>query len=280
MTTPHDSRDLEARTEAQRWFSNQTTVYGNEGNTQARKKRQGEAEDTEYGDSSARYWNVYASETEISDQKLIETLTGDTNTLLFLNSIFSAIIAAFIIEMYKALQPDNNQETVCLLSQLVSQENSSQQPSRFCPSPYPGGPSEAVIRSNILLVLSFFLAMMSALACTLIQLWCREYTKYATLRVAPQDRGRVRTYLFQGLERFDMRRFISVTGCYSSLVALYGGACGAFQKGFGHGAKTSISAKTFFLWKRRESKPCTSIPMSSTGSSRTLTSAIPIWTQF
>ncbi|KAH8989443.1 hypothetical protein EDB92DRAFT_1868275, partial [Lactarius akahatsu] len=81
--------------------------------------------------------------------------------LLFLNSIFSAIIAAFIMETYKALQPNNNQETVCLLSQLVSQEN-SQQPSRFCPSPYPGGPSAAVIRSNILLVISFFLAMMSA----------------------------------------------------------------------------------------------------------------------
>ncbi|KAH9169432.1 hypothetical protein EDB89DRAFT_1471460 [Lactarius sanguifluus] len=210
MTTPHDSRDLEARTEAQRrWLSNQATFDRNdEGNTQAREKTQGKAEEAEYGDSSATYWNLYASETEISDQKLVETLTGDTNSLLFLNSIFSAIIAAFIIETYKALQPDNNQETVCLLSQLVSQENSSQQPSRFCPSPYPGGPSAAVIRSNILLVVSFFLAMTSALACTFIQLWCREYTKYASPRVAPHKRGRVRTYLFQGLERFDMRRFM------------------------------------------------------------------------
>ncbi|KAH9074985.1 hypothetical protein EDB83DRAFT_1887117 [Lactarius deliciosus] len=210
MATPHDSRDLEARTEAQRrWFSKQATVYSNdEGSTQAREKRQGEAEEAEYGDSSATYWNLYASETEISDQKLVETLTGDTNSLLFLNSIFSAIIAAFIIETYKALQPNNNQETVCLLSQLVSQENSSQQPSRFCPSPYPGGPSAAVIRSNILLVISFFLAMMSALACTFIQLWCREYTKYASPRAAPHKRGRVRTYLFQGLERFELRRLM------------------------------------------------------------------------
>ncbi|KAH9055759.1 hypothetical protein EDB87DRAFT_1279522 [Lactarius vividus] len=210
MTTLHDLGDLEARTEAaqRRWFSRQATVHGNDEGTPQAKKRQGEAEDAEYGDSSATYWNLYTSEAEINDQKLVETLAGDTNSLMFLNSIFSAIIAAFIIETYKALQPDNNQETVCLLSQLVSQENSSQRPSRFCPSPYPEGPSAAVIRSNILLVLSFFLAMMSALACTLIQLWCREYTKYASPRVAPHKRGRVRTYLFQGLERFEMRRFM------------------------------------------------------------------------
>ncbi|KAH9167003.1 hypothetical protein EDB89DRAFT_1817568, partial [Lactarius sanguifluus] len=166
------------------------------------------AEAAEYGDSSTMYWNLYASEAEISDQKLVETLTADTGSMLILNSIFSSIIASFIIETYKALQPDNNQETVCLLSQLVSQENSSQQSSRFCPSPYSGGPSAAVIRSNILLVVSFFLAIMSALACALIQQWCREYTKYASPRAAPHKRGRVRTYLFQGLERFYMRRFM------------------------------------------------------------------------
>ena len=49
---------------------------------------------------------------------------------------------------------------------------------------------------------------MSALACTLIQQWCREFTKYASPRAAPHKRGRVRTYLFQGFERFYMRRFM------------------------------------------------------------------------
>jgi hypothetical protein len=94
------------------------------------------------------------------------------------------------------------------LSQLVFPEKTTQQPSPFCPGPYPGEPSPAIIRSNILLLISFFLAMMSVLACGLIQQWCHEFMKHAYPRAAPHKRGRVRTYLFQGLNRFYIRRFM------------------------------------------------------------------------
>ncbi|KAI9442076.1 hypothetical protein BJY52DRAFT_1102372, partial [Lactarius psammicola] len=121
--------------------------------------------------------------------------------------IFSSTIASFILVTYQALQPNNGQQTVCLLSQLVFPGNSSQQSSSFCPGPYPGTPSKAAIRSNILLFLSFFLAIASVLACALIQQWCREFTKYAYPRAAPHKRGRVRTYLYRGLNRSYMRSF-------------------------------------------------------------------------
>jgi hypothetical protein len=49
---------------------------------------------------------------------------------------------------------------------------------------------------------------MSVLACGLIQQWCYEFMKYAYPRTAPHKRGRVRTYLFQGLNRFYIRRFM------------------------------------------------------------------------
>ncbi len=32
------------------------------------------------------YWKLYGSEAETSDQKLVETLTGDTNSMLILVS--------------------------------------------------------------------------------------------------------------------------------------------------------------------------------------------------
>ena len=124
------------------------------------------------------------------------------------NGIFSSIIASFIIQTSQSLQPDNGQETLCLLSQLVP--NSTQQSSQFCSNPYPGAPSEAAIRSNILLFLSFILAMISVLACALIQQWCREFLHYAYPRAAPHKRGRVRTYLLQGLNQFHMKRFMYV----------------------------------------------------------------------
>jgi hypothetical protein len=118
-----------------------------------------------------------------------------------------------MIQTSQALQPNNSgQETVCLLSQLVSQGNSTQvtqQSSQYCPDPsFSGTPSDVVIRANILLLISFFLAVASVMTCGLMQQWCDEYMKYAYPRAAPHKRGRVRTYLFQGINRFYIRRFM------------------------------------------------------------------------
>jgi Family of unknown function (DUF6535) len=104
-------------------------------------------------------------------------------TIILQNSLFSSIVASFIIEIYKILLPVNGQQTT-------------------------SGPSSIAIRINIVLFLSFFLSIMSALSCALIQQWCSEYLKYAHPRAAPHDCGRVRTFLFQGLRIFQMRRFM------------------------------------------------------------------------
>jgi hypothetical protein len=96
--------------------------------------------------------------------------------------LFSAIIAAFIIEIYKTLLPSNGQNAT-------------------------GIPSNAV-RINIVLFLSFFLSMMNAVGCALILQWCDEYEKFSDPQATLPTSGRVRTYLFQGLEYFQMRRFV------------------------------------------------------------------------
>ena len=83
-------------------------------------------------------------------------------------SIFSSIVASLIMQASQALQPNDSQETVCLLLQLVSQGNFTQLSSPFCPGPYPGAPSEATIQSGILLLISFFLVLVSVLVYPLI----------------------------------------------------------------------------------------------------------------
>ncbi|KAI0290612.1 hypothetical protein BC826DRAFT_534677 [Russula brevipes] len=150
------------------------------------------------------------SEAEISDKKLVESLKGDTESMVFLNSLFSATVGSFIIEIYKTLLPDNNQRTVDLLSQLVSQSSStpSPAPAPIIPSTQPFTPPRVAVHINIILFLSFFLSIMSAVGCSLIQQWCHEYLKYAYPRAAPYESGRVRTYLFQGLDQFQLRRFM------------------------------------------------------------------------
>ena len=69
-------------------------------------------------------------------------------------------------------------------------------------------PPSSAVRINIVLFLSLFLSITSAVFCALIQQWCYEYLKFAYPRAAPHDSGRVRTYLFQGLRRFQMTRFM------------------------------------------------------------------------
>ncbi|KAF8258836.1 hypothetical protein EI94DRAFT_1090863 [Lactarius quietus] len=209
MTTPHDSRDVEGQAEAPRRRVPDRAIDSRNSGEKHPAREEGKGKDTAgYGDSSATYWELYASEAKISDQKFVDTLIGDTNAMSIMNGIFSSVIATFIQQASQALQPNNSQETVCLLSQLVSQGNSTQLSSQFCPGPYSKEPSAAAIRSNVLLIVSFFLAMAIVVACGLIQQWCHEYMKYAYPRTAPHKRGRVRTYLFQGLNQFHMRNIM------------------------------------------------------------------------
>ena len=44
------------------------------------------AEDAGYGDPSATYWGVYASEARISDKKFVHTLISDTKAMSLLVS--------------------------------------------------------------------------------------------------------------------------------------------------------------------------------------------------
>ncbi|KAN0129261.1 hypothetical protein V8E53_012960, partial [Lactarius tabidus] len=154
------------------------------------------------------YWKLYVSEAEQNDQKLVESLSGDTNSMLILNGLFSAIVASFIVVTYQSLQPDTGQLTVDLLSQLVAGPNSNQSSSPSSPNAQPFTPPTIAIRLNILMFLSLFMNMISVLASVLIQQWCREFMKHAYPRVAPHKRGRVRTYLYRGLNQFQMRTFM------------------------------------------------------------------------
>ena len=101
--------------------------------------------------------------------------------------MFSAIVGSFIIETYKTLLPAGSN------NQLVTNGSRSQ-----------------AVRINVVLFLSFFLSIISVVSCAFVQQWCYEYLKLAYPRVgaAPHERGRVRTYLFQGFAQFQVWKFM------------------------------------------------------------------------
>ncbi|KAI0290610.1 hypothetical protein BC826DRAFT_913033 [Russula brevipes] len=192
---------------------------------------------TTYNNTSAAYWELYMSEAENKDKKFVENLNGDTNsrvvmplTVTWQISLFSTVVASFIIEIYKTLLPDNSQRTVDLLSQLVLNSNSSSPPSSpsLALDNRPFTPPTVAIRINIALFLSFFLSVMSAMACTLNQQWCRDYLNYAYPRATPQERGRIRTYLFQGVEQFKLRFMYATDVLLHASIFLFFGALSDF----------------------------------------------------
>ncbi|KAI9458411.1 hypothetical protein BJY52DRAFT_1090704, partial [Lactarius psammicola] len=152
------------------------------------------------------YWKLYGSEAEAHDKELAQSLRGDTESMVIVNlsttlqnGLFSTVIASFIIETYKTLQPNNSQSIASTQSPSPSSQN---------PNPQQFTSHSLAVRINILLFLSLFFSMMSVLASALIQQWCREFLRHAYPSVAPHKRGRVRTYLYQGLDRFQLRRFM------------------------------------------------------------------------
>jgi hypothetical protein len=117
----------------------------------------------------------------IADDKF----TSQPLTIALQVSLFSSTVGSFIIEIYRTLLPGSNGQNAA------------------------DTPPSGAVRINIVLFLSFFLSVMSAVGCALIQQWCDQYKKFAYPRAPPHTRGRVRTYLLRGFEAFQMRRFMN-----------------------------------------------------------------------
>ncbi|KAI0247734.1 hypothetical protein BJV78DRAFT_1285317 [Lactifluus subvellereus] len=158
----------------------------------------------EYVDSSAQLWAVVLKEGEKYDKTLAESWKGDMDGILFFTGLFSAAVAAFIIDGYKYLSRNSNDTTNQLLIQ-ISQQLSALATGSEPPPPFsipPFSAPAAMRRVNILWFISLCLSVTCALVATLVQQWTRKYLLTTQLPSSPQRRARVRTYLFQGVVRF------------------------------------------------------------------------------
>ena len=127
--------------------------------------------------------------------------------------LFSATVAAFIIESYKNLSPNSGDKTVALLGQISQQlagvplETLSQNLTAAT-SNASFKPTNSAIRVNILWFLSLVLSLTSALSATLLQQWARRYLELTQHRGAPHKRARIRAYVFDGVKGTNMYRAV------------------------------------------------------------------------
>src|SRR6266702_7731734 len=175
---------------------------------------------------------MYLTEAEKQDTEVTESWKGDTDGILVFVSpgpvpfvhihhlkyilktgLFSATVAAFIIEIYKKLSPDSGDMTNALLTQtsvqLVNISNGTSLTSVAGKSGQPFRPTASAVRVNVLWFLSLILSLDCALSATLTQQWARRYQELAQRRGAFHKRGRMRAYIFDGINRFGMARVVA-----------------------------------------------------------------------
>ncbi|KAH9071478.1 hypothetical protein EDB83DRAFT_2198475, partial [Lactarius deliciosus] len=166
-----------------------------------------------HGDPSDGLWSIYLTEAEKEDMQLTESWKGDTDGILVFTGLFSATVAAFLIESYKKLSPDSGDTTNVLLTQisaqLVSISNGTSLASVAVQSAQPFKPTASAVRVNVLWFLSLVLSLSCALSATLMQQWARRYQELARRRGAFHRRGRMRAFIFDGINRFGMARAVA-----------------------------------------------------------------------
>ncbi|KAF8910033.1 hypothetical protein CPB84DRAFT_1764420 [Gymnopilus junonius] len=161
-------------------------------------------------DPSANLWSTYLVMSEKYDSALAQDWKGDMDAILIFAGLFSASVTAFIIESYKTLNPDPSVILLAQISQqlaLIGNGTLPVDPSlsqRAMSSQQNSSPPLSSLVCNILWFLSLGLSLACALSATLIEQWTRHYLQAINSKPSPQDRARLRTYLFQGLERYRM----------------------------------------------------------------------------
>lgn len=124
----------------------------------------------------------------------------------FQTGVFSATVAAFLIESYKTLKPDPGEATARLLQQVTQQLAAISNGTQFAlPTNDVFKPKPSAIHVNIMWFLSLCISLSCALAATLVQQWARRYLRLSQGHRAAQRRVRIRTYLLEGIHVFHTR---------------------------------------------------------------------------
>ncbi|KAH9172720.1 hypothetical protein EDB89DRAFT_856612 [Lactarius sanguifluus] len=152
-----------------------------------------------------KMWSIYLSESEKHDKDISDGWKDDANGVLVFTGLFSATVAAFIIESYKKLSPDSGDQTAFLLQQISQQLSGLSNGTYVRPQNYPTfSPSTSIVCVNAMWILSLIVSITCALLATLMQQWARQYVQLPQLRTTPRERAHVRSFLFFGLKQFRM----------------------------------------------------------------------------
>lgn len=131
------------------------------------------------------------------DEAKVKDYKEDIDTLLVFAGLFSAVVTAFVIAYYVALQPNSNDTSSFLLFHISTQlslafaiGSTALDPSQLQLPSFPFQAPAQVVRVNILWFTSLIFALVTASGGILVKQWLREYMAMDDMK--PDQRCRVR----------------------------------------------------------------------------------------
>ncbi|VDC05911.1 unnamed protein product [Peniophora sp. CBMAI 1063] len=160
-------------------------------------------------------WSAYLKASEKGDRTRPKDWEGSAGGILTFTGLFSATVAAFIIESYKSLSPDSGDQTVALLSQVLpAMVNASSQQAVIMINPRPFQVAPLAVATNVLWITSLLISLFCALLSTLVQQWARSYVREVNEHHATygQDLRRRACYHLlrrMGVDSYGLDEFVS-----------------------------------------------------------------------
>ncbi|PSR84101.1 hypothetical protein PHLCEN_2v5529 [Hermanssonia centrifuga] len=164
------------------------------------------------------------------DESTMKVYSEDIDTLLVFAGLFSAVLTAFVILSFVLLQPDSNETTNNLLSDISSQLRSFRNVPPFINStalpsdPLPSSPFRPTVAArwiNTLWFLSLVLSLASALFGILAKQWIREYLQWNSALAPARENVLVRQARFEAWEEWKVAAGISAIPALLELALVF-----------------------------------------------------------
>ncbi|KAI0319899.1 hypothetical protein OF83DRAFT_716489 [Amylostereum chailletii] len=150
-------------------------------------------------------WSLYLEERRVLDEREAERSKSQIDAVLIFAGLFSATVAAFIVESYKNLNVDPEDTTAVLLARISQQLSNASIPA--LPVSPPFEPTSNTVNVNVLWFTSLACSLTAALGAIILQQCTRDYrTRQLNYQRISQSshhtQARIHAYLLRGAERW------------------------------------------------------------------------------
>ncbi|KAI0789524.1 hypothetical protein C8Q75DRAFT_165957 [Abortiporus biennis] len=159
-------------------------------------------------DSPGEAWRIFHKYLRQQDEDLVRGWMDEIDGLLIFSGLFSAVVTTFVVDSYKALQPDPNATTNLLLLQISAQLgsltvsngflNSTVSPASLANITAAVAPTTLASKVNALWIASLIFSLATAAIAIVVRQWLREYLIHPS--GPPRQLARIRQLRYNKLQ--------------------------------------------------------------------------------